>query len=153
MGAVWSELQTIGALHVGVERVGDFLGGDINNGDCAFLRVGDPDFFAVGRDVKSLGAVADLDHSFVPIAAGRSKRKASGARRSFFDYGNRARAYVGGDDVLEIVEEVNHVGAILPGAENPIDLLRGGIVAADGFGSLDGEPELAAFEVESVWAL
>ncbi len=47
---------------------------------------------------------------------------------------------------------INHVGAVLSGAKDPIDFLRGGIVAGDGLGGFSGEPDFAAGKIETVGA-
>ena len=44
------------------------------------------------------------------------------------------------------------MGAVLAGAENPVDFLRGGVVTADDFGAFGGEPEFSRFEGEAVRA-
>lgn len=49
-----------------------------------------------------------------------------------------------------IGEDINHVGAVLAGAKNPINFVCGRIVAADGFGSFCSEPELASHKRETV---
>ena len=58
--------------------------------------------------------------------------------------------YVGGDDVLEVGGDVDHVGAVLAGTEDPVDFLGGGVEAADDLGSFGGEVELASDEGEAV---
>jgi hypothetical protein len=47
---------------------------------------------------------------------------------------------------------VDHVGAILPGAHDPIDPLGYGIVATDRLGSLSRKPHSAAYERQPVRA-
>ena len=46
--------------------------------------------------------------------------------------------------------DVDHVGAILAGAHDPVDLRGGGIVAGDGLGAFSGEIQLAAHEGKAV---
>ncbi len=53
---------------------------------------------------------------------------------------------------MGIGEDVDHVGAVLAGAHDPVDLAVAGIVAADGFGRFGGEPHLALHEGQSVRA-
>ena len=61
-------------------------------------------------------------------------------------------AHVGGDDVLEVGGDVDHVGAVLAGAEDPVDFLVGGVVAADDLGAFGGEVEFAAEVGQAVGA-
>src|ERR1700685_2942201 len=57
---------------------------------------------------------------------------------------------VGSENVFEICLYENHVGAVLPSAENPVDALSSGIVPADDFVGLRREIEFATGEGESV---
>src|SRR5208283_3437651 len=85
----------------------------------------------------------------------RSTRTASqvlSGSSSLFDQGDRSGANVGGDDAVEVGKDVNHVGAVLAGAHDPIDFIGCGIVAASDFGTLGGEPEFPADEFQAVWA-
>jgi len=50
--AVGCELEAVGAADVGLERGGDLLLREIDDGDSAVLRVGDPHFLAVGETSK-----------------------------------------------------------------------------------------------------
>ena len=45
---------------------------------------------------------------------------------------------------------MNHVSTILAGAEDPIDFLGGGIVAANGFGLFRCEPDFPSGKIETV---
>jgi hypothetical protein len=54
------------------------------------------------------------------------------------------------EDAVEPFGHLDHVRAILPGAQNPIDFLRRGIVATEGFVGLRGEIEFAASEGQPV---
>src|SRR5260221_13691986 len=54
--------------------------------------------------------------------------------------------------MAEILRDVDHMSAVLPGAEDEIDSLRGRIVTAENFGGFRGEPEFAAGEIEAVRA-
>src|SRR5207245_4874618 len=74
--AVRRKFQAVGAADVSGERLRHFFGGEINDGNGAILRVGDPDFLAVGRDVKTFRSVTDLDHSLIPISAWWARRRA-----------------------------------------------------------------------------
>src|SRR5579863_5681789 len=76
--SVGGELQAVGALHIGGERLDHFLGGDVEDGDGAVLSVGGPEFLAIGGDVEAFGASAHGDHRLVPIAS----RRAHGAART-----------------------------------------------------------------------
>ncbi len=68
------------------------------------------------------------------------------------DDADGAGAHIRGDDALLVVRDVDHVGAILAGAENPVDLLRGGVVASNGLGRFGSEPGLAPDKGESMRA-
>ncbi len=46
----------------------------------------------------------------------------------------------------------DQVGAVLAGAEDPVDLVSDGVVAADDLGSFGGKPDLAVDEDEAVGA-
>ncbi len=59
---------------------------------------------------------------------------------------------VGGDDVLEVGGDVDHVGAVLAGAEDPVDFGGGGVVAADDLGGFGDAVEFASDEGEAVGA-
>src|ERR1017187_4128354 len=82
----------------------------------------------------------------------RAGRWSHGTANRLFDDAHRAGANIGGDDALQVRPDVDHVSAVLAGAENPIDLLSGRIIAADGFGGFRGEPRLAAGEIQSMRA-
>ena len=69
--AVRRELQPVGAAYIGSERLRHLLGRNVDDGHSPVTRIGHPDLFAVGRNVKAFGAVADLHCGLVPIAAGR----------------------------------------------------------------------------------
>ena len=137
-------------MDVGGEGFDYFFGGVVDDGDGAVLRVGDPDFFLVGREVEAFGAVAYGDYGLVPVGAGGGRARHVEGLHVDEAYG--AGAYVGGDDVLEVGRDVDHVRAVLAGAEDPVDFLSGGVEAADGLGGFGGEVELAADEGEAVRA-
>ena len=61
-------------------------------------------------------------------------------------------AHIRGDDALLVIRNVDHVGAILSGAENPVDLLRGRVVAPYRLGSFCRKPGFPADKGESVRA-
>jgi hypothetical protein len=48
--------------------------------------------------------------------------------------------------VLDVRADVDHMDAVLAGAEDPIDFVGGGVVAADGLGDFGGEVEFAVGE-------
>jgi hypothetical protein len=167
--AVGGELEAVGAAYVGVEGLDYFFGGVVDDGDGAVLGVGHPDFFAVGRDVEAFGAVADGDEGFVPVGAVHRRRRGhvvvlivwivAGVRAGGWallrhgfhvddaDGGGRG---VAGDDVLDVGRDVDHVDAVLASAEDPVDFVGGGVVAADGLGDFGGEVEFATGEGEAV---
>ena len=59
---------------------------------------------------------------------------------------------VGGDNLLAVGSDVDHVDAVLAGAEDQVDLAGGWVVAADGLGDLAGEVGLALGDGEAVRA-
>jgi hypothetical protein len=52
--SVWRKFQAVGAVHVGVQRLYNFFAGDVDNRNGSILRVGNPDFFAIRRNVEAL---------------------------------------------------------------------------------------------------
>src|SRR6185436_21036795 len=66
--AIRSELQTIGALHVGAER-GSGLGCDIDGGDRSVLRVRRPYSFPVWRHIEAFDSAAGGHGRRAPIRA------------------------------------------------------------------------------------
>ncbi len=54
--------------------------------------------------------------------------------------------------LLSIGKDVDHVGAVLAGAHDPVDLAAPGIIAADGLGRFSSEPDLALHEGQPVRA-
>jgi hypothetical protein len=177
VATVGGELEPVGSVDVDGEGVDYFFGGEVDDGDGAVLGVGGPKLLAVGGEVEAFVTFAYGDDGLVPVearlasvgwAAGWWSGGAwSGARRRAawicrwwarcwegleVDDADGGGAYVGGDDLLLVRGDVDHVGAVLTGAEDPVNLLCGGVVAADGFGGFGGEPRLAAGECEAVGA-
>jgi hypothetical protein len=71
----------------------------------------------------------------------------AGMRDGFlFDDAHGTGADISGDDALLVIGHIDHVGAILAGAEDPIHFVGGRVVASDGFGGLGGEPRLPTDE-------
>src|ERR1700744_2132258 len=169
--AIWRELEPISPLRPGRARRGHFLCRDVDHREGAILRIGDPYLLALGRDVEALRAIAAADDGFVPVLARHraaeftrgwsartarawcSRRWAGHPQGLHFDEADGAGADVGGDDALLVGRYIDHVGAVLAGAQDPVDLVRGGIIAANGFGGLCCEPGLAADEGEAVRAV
>src|SRR5580698_6916603 len=102
-----------------------------------------------GETSKPLGTIANANHVFVPIRAGR-RRHLNGY---LIDNAHCTRADIGGNDLLLIVRNINHVGAVLAGADNPVDFVGGGIVASNGFGGFGGEPGFTSNEGEPMWTV
>src|SRR5882724_12391196 len=165
--AVQRKFEAVGAADVCGERLRYFFGGEIDDGDGAILRVSDPDFLAVGRDVKTFRAIADIDDGLIPISAWWARRRPTGrcslrriwsarrragrgAGRRFFNDAYRGCAGVGGDDAFQVRGDIDHVGAILSRSEDPIEFVRSRIVAADGFGGFSGEPDFPCDKIEAV---
>ena len=111
------------------------------------MRVGSPEFAAIRRHIEAFGAPAYRDDGFLPVIGGR----AGGSSRSgLFDEGHGSRTDVGGDDSFQVIEDEDHMSAVLPGSEHPIDFLRSRIVAANGLGGFGGKPDFAAREHQAV---
>src|SRR6185369_5028965 len=53
--------------------------------------------------------------------------------------GDGVRPDVGGEELALVVEDIDHVGGALAGAEEHVDLVRGGVVAGDDLVALGGE--------------
>jgi hypothetical protein len=57
------------------------------------------------------------------------------------------------DDALEVGCDIDHVGAVLPGAHDPVDFLRCRIVSTDHLRALGGEPGLPGDKGQAVRAV
>lgn len=158
------ELKAVGAVDVGLERGDHLFRGIVDDRDGAVLGVGYPDLFAVRREIEAFGAVADLDHCFIPVltlghAGGWSARATCAGGRwghvddSTVEQAHRAGVDVGGDEVFAPGGDVDHVGAVLAGAEDEVDAVGGGVVTANGFRTFGGEPDLAVDKGEAVRAV
>ena len=67
--AVGREFEAIGAANVCRERLQNFLLSDIDDGDVAILRAGNPELVTAGQDIEAFRAVADGDYRLIPIFA------------------------------------------------------------------------------------
>ena len=157
--AVESEFEAIGHAAGDGECLDKFFGGDVDDGDGGVAGVGGPKFCAVGGEVETFRAVADGDGGDVPIfliGVGRrrgARRRAGRSTESgdgLVDDGDGIGVDVGGEDAREIAGDVEHVGAILADAENPIDFHSGGIDTADELVGFGGEIKFAAGKIETV---
>src|SRR6201999_3321400 len=120
--------------------------------DRAVLCIGNPELFAVGRNIESFRTSADGNDSFIPVASGRAHATAWRTTGRLFDDADGSGADVAGDNALKIGRDIDHVRPVLAGAEHPIDFVGGGIVSADDLGGFGGEPGLAVYEGETVRA-
>src|SRR5271157_1193729 len=146
--AIWGKLQPIRSLDVGGQSVDDLLARHINDRDRSVVGVGDPDFLAIGRYVKSLGAPTDGNDGFVPVSTRRSRRTTA----DLFNDADAGGTDVRSDNLGWVSGNTDQVGAILPGTHDPIDPLGCGIVAADHLGNLSRKPYSAACKREPMRA-
>ena len=133
-------------------------------------------FFAVRGDVEAFGAAAHRYDGFFPVRlrsaswsagawswpAGAWSRAASSAARRRRTSRSPAAAGclltdrhgrgtdIRRDDAVQIGCDVKHMSAVLPRAEDEIDLLRCRVEAAEGFGCFRREPQFSAGELEPV---
>src|SRR6266851_2276153 len=140
--AIGSELEAVGALGVEVERLNDFFRGDVNDGDGAVAGIGGPEFAAVGRNVATFGTFADGNHGGGP----------AGGVGAALKHSDGVRADVGSEEQRAVLREDEHVRAVLADAEEPVELIGGGIVAGDESVVFGGEPDLAIGKGDAVRA-
>src|SRR6266571_3482264 len=130
--AIGSELEAVGALGVEVERLNDFFRRDVDDGNSAVAGIGGPEFAAVGRNVATFGTFADGNDGGAPAGG--------------------VGADVGSEEQRAVLREDEHVSAVLADAEEPVELIGGGIVAGDESVVFGGEPDLAIGEGDAVRA-
>src|SRR6266702_48847 len=140
--AIRSELEAVGALGVEVERLHNLFCGDVNDGDGAVAGIGSPEFAAIGRNVATFGTFADGNHGGAP----------AGGIGAALKQGDGVRADVGSEEQRAVLREDEHVSAVLADAEEPVELIGGGIVTGDESVVFGGEPDLAIGEGDAVRA-
>src|SRR6266568_3930301 len=140
--AIGSELEAVGALGVEVERLNDFFRRDVDDGNSAVAGIGGPEFAAVGRNVATFGTFADGNDGGAP----------AGGVGAALKHSDGVRADVGSEEQRAVLREDEHVSAVLADAEEPVELIGGGIVAGDESVVFGGEPDLAIGEGDAVRA-
>src|ERR1700758_1190849 len=91
-----------------------FAAGQIDDRDGAIVRVRRPDFLAVGRNVKALGALAYRDCGLNP--AGNVSALLT------IENADAVGIYIGSTDSGFILRHYQHMSAVLAKTEDPIDL-------------------------------
>src|SRR6266581_2468505 len=101
-----------------------------------------PEFAAIGRNVATFGTFADGNHGGAP----------AGGIGAALKHSDGVRTDVGSEEQRAVLREDKHVRAVLADAEEPVELIGGGIVAGDEFVVFGGEPDLAIGEGDAVRA-